>query len=110
MIQSQSIARLYKRRMGEQDHSVLGFGVRAAQNIQKGDYIYELSGLLAADGATPHTRLSESIPFGNAGQDRRVLFGPIRFVNHLCVHFNAEVRLHISYISQILTSRAVHFH
>jgi hypothetical protein len=71
----------------------LGFGVRATRLIVKGEYLYELSGLLAIDNNTPHTRLSESTPFGfgDSSQDVRVLFGPIRFVNHQCIGFNAEV-------------------
>ena len=98
IIQPNSTVRLYKPRLGQQVH--LGFGVRAAQNIHQEDYVYELSGMLATDNETPHTRLSETIPFGSTNQDQRVLFGPIRFVNHRCVHFNAEVSLHILYICQ----------
>jgi hypothetical protein len=98
VIQPKSTVRLYKRRMSQQvGHRHLGFGVRAAQKIHKGDYIYELSGMLATDNDTPHTRLSETIPFGGASQDQRVLFGPIRFVNHRCVHFNAEVSFYIRF-------------
>ena len=74
----------------------LGFGVKATRAINQGDYVYELAGLLATDNDTPHTRLSETIPFGSSSQDIRVFFGPIRFVNHECVNFNAEVSGFIS--------------
>jgi hypothetical protein len=69
----------------------LGFGVKAMRAINKGDYVYELAGLLATDNDTPHTHLSETTPFGASSQDIRVFFGPIRFVNHECIDFNAEV-------------------
>jgi hypothetical protein len=81
--------------MNKNINQQLEFGVRAARAISEGEYVYELSGLLAIDNDTPHTRLSESTPFGGSSQDNRVLFGPIRFVNHQCADFNAEVsRLH----------------
>lgn len=88
IVQPTSVARLYKRKMNDNE---LGFGVRATRPIVKGEYLYELSGLLAIDNDTPHTRLSESTPFGDLPQDVRILFGPIRFVNHQCIGFNAEV-------------------
>jgi hypothetical protein len=69
----------------------LGFGIKAMRAINKEDYVYELAGLLAIDNDTPHTHLSETTPFGGSSQDIRVFFGPIRFVNHECVNFNAEV-------------------
>ena len=91
-MQPTATVRLYKRRMGNDNYGQLGFGVRAMRAISKGEYVYELSGLLAIDNDTPHTRLSESTPFGDLTRERRVLFGPIRFVNHRCIDFNAEVR------------------
>ena len=88
IIQPTSAARLYQKRLND---GHIGFGVRAMKDIVKGEYVYELLGLLAIDNDTPHTRLSETTPFGNSSEDVRVFFGPIRFVNHLCVNFNAEV-------------------
>ena len=78
--------------MNDDKYGDLGFGVQATRAIGEGEYVYELSGLLSIDNNTPHTRLSESTPFGDSSQDLRVLFGPIRFVNHQCINFNAEVR------------------
>jgi hypothetical protein len=88
-----SAARLYKKIMND---GHMGFGVRATKDIVKGEYVYELSGLLAIDNDTPHTHLSETTPFGDSSQDVRVFFGPIRFVNHRCINFNAEVSLLIT--------------
>ena len=49
----------------------LGFGVQTTKDIVQGGYVYELSGLLAIDNDTPHTRLSETTPFGNPKSGRR---------------------------------------
>lgn len=108
-----STAHLYKRRMTDDKEGHLGFGVQATRDIVKGEYVYELSGLLAIDNDTPHTRLSETTPFGNSSEEQRVFFGPIRFVNHQCIDFNAEVShldvlgsLETNYASSMLLSKA----
>ena len=66
--------------------------------------------MVATDNNTPHMCLSETIPFGGASQDQHVLFGPIHFVNHRCVHFNAEVSFLYSILSAAERVKAVHFY
>lgn len=73
-----------------------GFAIHARRSIQKNEVIYELIGMMPLDNNSPHSRLSEITPHpahNQSPQDLRILFGPIRFINHLCLHFNAEVRI-----------------
>jgi len=70
------------------------FGIRAAREIKKNDIIHELIGLMPMDNETPHTRISEITPSSGQNQPTdalRILFGPMRFVNHLCSNSNASV-------------------
>ena len=71
-----------------------GFAIHARRTIQKNEVIHELIGMMPLDNDTPHSRLSEITPHpvhNQSHEDPRILFGPIRFINHLCLHFNAEV-------------------
>ena len=71
-----------------------GFSIHARCAIQKNQVIHELIGMMPLDNDSPHSRLSEITPHpahNQSPQNLRILFGPIRFINHLCLHFNAEV-------------------
>jgi hypothetical protein len=73
-----------------------GFAIHARRAIQENEVIHELIGMMPLDNDTPHSRLSEITPHpahNQSAQDPRILFGPIRFINHLCLHFNAEVSI-----------------
>lgn len=69
------------------------FGVEACRKFCKGEYIYELVGLEPIDGSARHTELSVIVPHIDQGEalEPRVLFGPIRFINHHCKKYNVEV-------------------
>jgi len=78
------------------------FGVEAARNFCKGEYIYELVGHVPIDSLAKHTDLSVTVPHVNQGEalEPRVLFGPIRFINHHCKQYNVEVsNLHLFHVS-----------
>ena len=64
-----------------------GFGIVARRFIQKGEYIYELPGMIAKT-SQPNIQSNLSImlphPRQNQGSEARVFFGPLRFVNHIC--------------------------
>jgi hypothetical protein len=66
---------------------IRGFGIVASVPLLAGEYIYELTGLLSVDGNAEHTRLSE---IRAADNTVRILFGPLRMLNHDC-NPNAEV-------------------
>ena len=71
------------------------FGVEASRKFSKGEYIYELVGLVPMDGSENHSELSAITPhidqeLGEA-LEPRVLFGPIRLINHHCKQYNVEV-------------------
>jgi hypothetical protein len=69
------------------------FGVEACRKFCTGEYIYELVGLVPIDGKAKHTELSVTTPHIDQGEalEPRVLFGPIRFINHHCKDSNVEV-------------------
>ena len=70
------------------------YGILATRDIKKNDIIYELIGLMPIDNDTPHTRMSEitANPCQNQPIDAlRILFGPMRLVNHSCTKSNAAV-------------------
>lgn len=72
----------------------LGFAVHAATNMAKGHEIRELAGLMPKDGRAKHSEVSRIRPASDqnqSGRVERVLFGPIRFINHVCETPNAEV-------------------
>lgn len=69
------------------------FGVKASRGFRTGEYIYELVGLVPTDNRAEHTNLSSVVPHvdqGEALEPRRVLCGPIRFINHDCVAYNVQ--------------------
>lgn len=76
------------------DSESLMFGIFTTEKIPAGTYIYELIGLMAQTQYENHSNLSEiyAHPDQNKGQGPRVLFGPIRFLNHECKLSNVEVR------------------
>ncbi|KAJ7467347.1 hypothetical protein B0H11DRAFT_2306404 [Mycena galericulata] len=59
-----------------------GFGVEAVLDLEENEFIYELSGLLSTDLDAEHTELSKT----TSPEDgiERIIFGPIRFLNHDC--------------------------
>ncbi|KAF9522475.1 hypothetical protein CPB83DRAFT_899611 [Crepidotus variabilis] len=80
---------------------VKGFAIHSTKFIPKDFTIKELVGLMPYDNNTAHTRLSEITPAPSQDQQLgqvRILFGPIRFINHLCVNFNT------AYIDEPATS------
>lgn len=87
-----SCVKLGVRTFGEQLSK--GFGIFARVDLKKNSIIYELSGALAADDEAERTELSviKTLPDDpkTLGYSH-VLFGPARFINHLCEDYNAEV-------------------
>jgi len=82
----------------------IGFAIHARRSIVKDEMIPELIGMMPMDNKTPHTNLSSIQPHIAQNQhhrSERVLFGPIRFINHLCINFNAEVSIPVFLISQL---------
>jgi len=69
------------------------FGVLASRKFFPGEFIYELVGLVPIDGLASHTELSVTMPHIDQGEtvEPRVLFGPIRFINHHCDEYNVQV-------------------
>lgn len=69
------------------------FGVQASRKFCKGEYIYVLVGLMPTDSLAKHTELSAMVPHKDQEEtmESRVLFGPIRFINHHCEMYNVEV-------------------
>jgi hypothetical protein len=61
--------------------------------LLEGELLYDLIGLMPTDSLTPHSHLSEIFPHSSqpAKHQARVLDGSIRFLNHSCHKFNAEV-------------------
>ena len=71
-----------------------GFSIIARRDLQPGELIYELVGLIPKDNQAAHTQLSEIIPHPSQvkrARKPRILFGPIRFINHDCQAINADV-------------------
>jgi hypothetical protein len=67
--------------------------MEASRAFRPGEYIYELAGLVPTDNLADHTNLSVITPHADQGEvlEPRVLFGPIRFINHHCVSHNVQV-------------------
>jgi hypothetical protein len=70
------------------------------KNIIKGEFIQELVGLMPEDNKGEYTDLSTITPHPDnynikkqPSFDRRILIGPIRFMNHACSSYNVEVSL-----------------
>lgn len=94
VIQPVSIASVRLRKFRPQStREAWTFGIFATEKIPAGIFLYELMGLMAENPYQKHSDLSEVYPHPaqNKGQSPRVLFGPIRFVNHEC-QSNCEVR------------------
>lgn len=71
-----------------------GFAIHAAKAIEKGHAIHELIGLMPKDGKAKHSEVSSvkpSVYHNQSTRVERVLFGPIRFLNHICSTPNTEV-------------------
>lgn len=94
VINPSSPIRLTQQPMGP--NGIRGFGIVATRLIQENEYIYELPGMIAKSSRpdiqsmlsiiVPHPRQKEMI-------EERVLFGPLRFVNHICQGYNIMVSL-----------------
>lgn len=69
------------------ENDVLEMRVLARRGIESGQIIYPLFAVIANDSKADHTRLSEIY----VDSKRRVMTGPIRFINSDCKP-NAEVR------------------
>jgi hypothetical protein len=69
------------------------FGVKATRNLLQDEFIYELAGLIPTDGLAAHSNLSTVTPHPDQGEgtESRVLFGPIRYINHHCTSYNVQV-------------------
>ncbi|KAF6744046.1 hypothetical protein DFP72DRAFT_1079097 [Ephemerocybe angulata] len=64
-----------------------GFGVCARTPIPYNTTLHELLGMMPADNNTPHSGLSAITPSPSQDQpvnSERVLFGPLRLINHRC--------------------------
>lgn len=87
-----SCVKLGVRHFGKEQ--MLGFGIFARVDLKRGEFIYELTGLLAADDEADRTELSVIQTKADDPKTlgySRVLFGPLRFINHQCTTPNAEV-------------------
>ncbi|KAF7342725.1 Histone-lysine N-methyltransferase SET9 [Mycena sanguinolenta] len=76
-----SVVRIRKRTFNTSSPQEMA--IFATQNIPKDEFIYELAGQLSADAASrsDHTDLSTMRAWDKR---KRILFGPIRWVNHHC--------------------------
>ncbi|KAJ6601241.1 hypothetical protein DFH09DRAFT_1271034 [Mycena vulgaris] len=63
--------------------SQVQFGIFAREDIQEGDIVWEMMGMLSstAEKNARHTHLSEMKDWDSVN---RILYGPVRFVNHDC--------------------------
>jgi len=89
IINPQSPIKLVQRAMGLDGSR--GFGILAQRTIQENEYIYELPGMIAKSARPSiQSNLSIIIPHHcqKQGTEERVFFGPLRFVNHLCLGYN----------------------
>lgn len=92
VINPSSIVKLSCIRLGQEE--TLGFAIHATKPIPKGLHIHELMGLMPGDNKWPSSEVSRIKPSSVHNQSNRVervLFGPIRFVNHICTTPNIEV-------------------
>jgi hypothetical protein len=70
-------------------------GIVATSHIPKGDFLWELCGVISEDVVTESTVSSiQPHPCQNMGEGPRLLVGPIRLVNHHCKP-NAVVSLQV---------------
>ncbi|KAJ3529719.1 hypothetical protein NMY22_g8883 [Coprinellus aureogranulatus] len=91
LVSPDSHVRLRVLPMGPFSHK--GFAVTARYDIPKLQYLWELVGLMPGDNDTAHSDLSAITPFHEQDQPvdaERVLFGPLRLVNHRCKEYNIE--------------------
>ncbi len=80
-----------------------GFSIFARRDLEACEVLYELVGLIPEDTRASHSQLSEIMPHQSQvvnARKGRILFGPIRFVNHDCITFNADVSFHSLLFSQ----------
>jgi hypothetical protein len=73
-----------------------GFGIRARVDLEAEEWLFELAGLVPTNSCDEHDQLSV-IKRSNHGQ-RRLLAGPIRFINHICRIPNAQVRTGVAWL------------
>jgi hypothetical protein len=94
VVNPESCVKLSCVRMGVED--TLGFAIHAVMPIKSQQVIYELVGLKPGDGKAENSQVLDIKPSPNPNQStdvKRLLFGPIRFINHICSMPNAEVSL-----------------
>jgi hypothetical protein len=73
-----------------------GFGLFARCDLPANYVIWEAIGMVPGDNLTAHSSLSCIKTCQGQNQrpgSERILYGPLRLVNHRCRTFNAEVRL-----------------
>lgn len=96
-----------KKFRSQLDSNSWTFGIFATEKIPAHTIIYELMGLMAQNPYEHHSDLSEiyAHPDQKKGQGPRVLFGPIRFINHECRKSNAEVCILLDYCMHLFNSQ-----
>ncbi|KAJ2911712.1 hypothetical protein MD484_g8699, partial [Candolleomyces efflorescens] len=90
-INPESLIRLGRIKKGP--HHPTGFSLIAQRRIAKGSTIWESLGMCPSDNDTPHSSLScitTAIGQDQEPGSERVLYGPLRMMNHRCKSFNAE--------------------
>lgn len=88
----ESPVRLLSVPMGQERR--YGFGLFARQDIAAGTELWDVVGLMPTDDSDPHSDLSMITVAPGQNQrpgSSRVLFGPMRMLNHRCKTFNCEV-------------------
>jgi hypothetical protein len=88
-----------------------GFGIVATAEIPEGRPIYELVGAIASGPTSNDSQLSSITTHEHSVHDKclgtsRILYGPLRFVNHRCLNYNAQVgaRCAVNIILKLVSS------
>ncbi|KAF5335574.1 hypothetical protein D9611_003080 [Ephemerocybe angulata] len=74
-----------------------GFSLFARRDIPKGSYVWEAMGMVPADNASTSTLLSTTETTAEQNQpsgEERVLYGPVRMINHRCKTYNVAFAAH----------------
>ncbi|RXW11893.1 hypothetical protein EST38_g13962 [Candolleomyces aberdarensis] len=91
VIHPESSIRLRAVPMGP--NSTVGFAIFARRDIPKNTKIWEAIGMVPGDNEAVHSELSSITTTKDQNQTpgaERVLYGPIRMINHRCRSYNAE--------------------
>lgn len=87
-------------RAEDSPETIFGFGIKARVDLDPDEWLFELAGLVPSNACEDHTWLSV-IKRSNHRQPR-LLAGPIRFINHICGTPNAQVRIRVSWLVEII--------